>query len=188
MQLHLAEPLLDCLARDVNDQPCVDISSPLDLEAAVGMPGGNIFHGDLSWPWLADDEPADTPAQRYGVEIPGSQRVLLAGAGTRRGGGVSGLGGAAAVDALLETTSTTYLRRPVPLGHGARHQHPICGADSMPQPPRVLFAGRDFGLWPTTPVGDALISRRCAGRGRPAAPTGGAVPTAPKPSHPESNG
>jgi len=83
LQLHLAEPLLDCLARDVNDQPCVDISSPLDLEAAVGMPGGNIFHGDLSWPWLADDEPADTPAQRYGVEIPGSQRVLLAGAGTR---------------------------------------------------------------------------------------------------------
>jgi len=107
LQLHLAEPLLDCLARDANDQPCVDISSPLDLEAAVGMPGGNIFHGDLSWPWLADDEPADTPAQRYGVEIPGSHRVLLAGAGTRRGGGVSGLGGAAAVDALLETTSTT---------------------------------------------------------------------------------
>jgi len=107
LQLHLAEPLFDCLALDANDQPCVDISSPLDLEAAVGMPGGNIFHGDLSWPWLADDEPADTPAQRYGVEIPGSHRVLLAGAGTRRGGGVSGLGGTAAVDALLETTSTT---------------------------------------------------------------------------------
>lgn len=105
LQLHLAEPLLDCLARDANDQPCVDISSPLDVEAAVGMPGGNIFHGDLSWPWLDDDEPADTPARRYGVEITGSHRVLLAGAGTRRGGGVSGLGGAAAVDALLELTS-----------------------------------------------------------------------------------
>jgi len=105
LQLHLAEPLLDCLARDANGQPCVDISSPLDVEAAVGMPGGNIFHGDLSWPWLADDEPADTPAQRYGVEIPGSHRVVLAGAGTRRGGGVSGLGGAAAVDAMLELTS-----------------------------------------------------------------------------------
>ena len=105
LQLHLAEPLLDCLARDANGQPCVDISSPLDVEAAVGMPGGNIFHGDLSWPWLGDDEPAGSPAQRYGVEIPGSHRVLLAGAGTSRGGGVSGLGGAAAVDALLELTS-----------------------------------------------------------------------------------
>lgn len=107
LQMHLAEPLLDCLARDANDQPCVDISSPLDIEVSVGMPGGNIFHGDLSWPWLADDEAADTPAQRYGVEIAGSERVLLAGAGTRRGGGVSGLGGAAAVDALLEMTSRT---------------------------------------------------------------------------------
>jgi len=105
LQLHLAEPLLDCLARDANGQPCVDISSPLDVESAVGMPGGNIFHGDLSWPWLAEDEPADTPARRYGVQIPGSRRVLLAGAGSRRGGGVSGLGGAAAVDALLEMTS-----------------------------------------------------------------------------------
>ena len=38
----------------------------------------------------------------YGVEILGSTRILLAGAGSRRGGGVSGLGGAAAVDALLE--------------------------------------------------------------------------------------
>ena len=156
MQLHLAEPLLDCLARDVNDQPCVDISSPLDLEAAVGMPGGNIFHGDLSWPWLADDEPADTPAQRYGVEIPGSQRVLLAGAGTRRGGGVSGLGGAAAVDALLETTSTTYLRRPVPLGHGARHQHPICGADSMPRRNRHEFCLQEGTLGSGQPPPSAM--------------------------------
>jgi len=102
LQIHLAEPLLDCLARDGDGQPCLDISSPLDVEESVGMPGGNIFHGDLSWPWLGDDEPAGTPAQRYGVEVAGSERVLLAGAGSRRGGGVSGLGGVAAVDALLE--------------------------------------------------------------------------------------
>jgi len=102
LQIHLAEPLLDCLARDGDGQPCLDISSPLDVEESVGMPGGNIFHGDLRWPWLGDDEPAGTPAQRYGVEVAGSERVLLAGAGSRRGGGVSGLGGVAAVDALLE--------------------------------------------------------------------------------------
>ncbi|MET0966929.1 MAG: NAD(P)/FAD-dependent oxidoreductase [Nakamurella sp.] len=102
LQRHLAEPLLDCLARDADGQPCLDISSPVDLENQLNMPGGNIFHDDLSWPWLADGFPADTPAERYGVDIPGSNRILLAGAGSRRGGGVSGLGGAAAVDALLE--------------------------------------------------------------------------------------
>jgi phytoene dehydrogenase-like protein len=102
LQRHLAEPLLDCLARDAAGEPCLDISSPVDLERSIGMPGGNIFHDDLSWPWLADGYPADTPAARHGVEILGSTRILLAGAGTRRGGGVSGLGGAAAVDALLE--------------------------------------------------------------------------------------
>ncbi len=102
LQKHLAEPLLDCLARDADGRPCLDISSPVDLETAIGMPGGNIFHDDLSWPWLADHYPADSPAARHGVEILGSKRILLAGAGSRRGGGVSGLGGAAAVDALLE--------------------------------------------------------------------------------------
>ncbi|MEP6559712.1 MAG: FAD-dependent oxidoreductase [Nakamurella sp.] len=102
LQRHLAEPLLDCLARDQDGQPCLDISSPVDLEDQLNMPGGNIFHDELSWPWLADGFAADTPAARYGVDIPGSRRILLAGAGSRRGGGVSGLGGAAAVDALLE--------------------------------------------------------------------------------------
>jgi len=102
LQRHLAEPLLDCLARDRNGEPCLDIWSPVDLEHSLAMPGGNIFHDDLSWPWLADRYPADTPAARYGVEIIGSSRILIAGAGSRRGGAVSGLGGAAAVDALLE--------------------------------------------------------------------------------------
>ncbi len=104
LQRHLAEPLLDCLATGADGQPCLDIASPLDLESSLGMPGGNIFHDDLSWPWLADGFAADSPAERYGVDIPGSSRILLAGAGSRRGGGVSGLGGAAAVDALLEMT------------------------------------------------------------------------------------
>ncbi len=104
LQRHLAEPLLDCLATGADGQPCLDIASPLDLETSLGMPGGNIFHDDLSWPWLADGFAADSPAERYGVDIPGSRRILLAGAGSRRGGGVSGLGGAAAVDALREMT------------------------------------------------------------------------------------
>ncbi len=104
LQRHLAEPLLDCLATGADGRPCLDIASPVDLESGLAMPGGNIFHDELSWPWLADGYTADTPAERYGVDIPGSTRVLLAGAGSRRGGGVSGLGGAAAVDALREMT------------------------------------------------------------------------------------
>ena len=100
LQLHLAEPLENCLARDADGGLCLDIASPLDVEVSVGMPGGNIFHGDLSWPWLADDiDPS--PAERFGTAIQGCTRILLAGAGTVRGGGVSGLGGAAAVDTLL---------------------------------------------------------------------------------------
>lgn len=100
LQMHLAEPLEDCLALDDAGGPCLEVASPLDLEAALGMPGGNIFHGDLSWPWLADDvEPSI--AQRFGTQVAGCSKILLAGAGTVRGGGVSGLGGAAAVDTLL---------------------------------------------------------------------------------------
>lgn len=102
LQMHLADPLEDCLARDETGLLCVDIASPLDVEASVGMPGGNIFHADLSWPWLADDESAQTPAEQQGVSVVDSRRILLAGAGSRRGGGVSGLGGFAAAAALEE--------------------------------------------------------------------------------------
>ena len=38
LQRHLAEPLLDCLARDAAGQPCLDISSPVDLERASACP------------------------------------------------------------------------------------------------------------------------------------------------------
>ena len=98
LEKHLAEPLADCLATDAQGRPCLDVATPTDLEQTLGMPGGHIFHGDLTWPWL--NEPAESVAARYGVEVPGSRRILLAGAGSRRGG-VSGLGSAAAADALL---------------------------------------------------------------------------------------
>ncbi len=101
LQLHLAEPLEDCLSRDSGGRLCVDIASPADLEESLGMPGGNIFHGDLSWPWLDDGVETTADAQDYGTHIDGCSRIVLAGAGTVRGGGVSGLGGVAAVDTLL---------------------------------------------------------------------------------------
>jgi phytoene dehydrogenase-like protein len=101
LQEALAEPLGKVLARDANGRPCLEVMTPVDLERELGLPGGHIFHGDLQWPWLADDAVVETPAQRWGVatEHPG---VLLCGSGAVRGGAVSGLGGHNAAMAVLE--------------------------------------------------------------------------------------
>ena len=98
----LAEPIEDCLALDADGRPCLEVRSPVDLEADVALPGGHIFHGDLQWPWLEGDD-AGTPAARWGVATR-HDRVLLCGAGARRGGGVSGIPGRSAAMALLETS------------------------------------------------------------------------------------
>ena len=101
LQAVLAEPLEDCLAVDADGRPCVEVMSPLDIEAAVGMPGGHIFHGDLAWPWLSDRATPSTPAERWGVATahPG---LLLCGSGAVRGGAVSGIGGHNTAMAVLE--------------------------------------------------------------------------------------
>jgi phytoene dehydrogenase-like protein len=92
----LAEPVLDCVWRDPEGRPCVEARSPLDLEAELGLPGGNIFHRDLSWPF------AETAAEvgTWGVETD-HPRLLVCGAGARRGGGVSGVPGRNAAMAVL---------------------------------------------------------------------------------------
>ncbi len=92
----LAEPIEDCLWRDEQDRPCVEAKTPLDLTRELGMPGGHIFHRDLSWPWAADDAEIGT----WGVET-AHPRILLCGAGARRGGGVSGIPGHNAARAVL---------------------------------------------------------------------------------------
>lgn len=93
----LAEPIEDCLLRAPDGTPCVEARSPADLEAEAGLPGGHIFHRDLAWPFAED------PAERgrWGVETE-HPRVLLCGAGARRGGGVSGIPGHNAARAVLE--------------------------------------------------------------------------------------
>jgi phytoene dehydrogenase-like protein len=93
----LAEPLEDCLWRDAGGRPCLEARSPVDVEADVGLPGGNIFQRDLQWPWAE----ADGEVGRWGVET-AHPRVLLCGAGARRGGGVSGIPGHNAAMAVLE--------------------------------------------------------------------------------------
>jgi len=97
----LAEPIADCVYEAPDGTACVEARTTADLERALGMAGGDIFHGPLSWPWAADEEPLDTPARRWGVATEHPQ-VLLCGSGARRGGAVSGLGGHNAAMAALE--------------------------------------------------------------------------------------
>jgi phytoene dehydrogenase-like protein len=92
---HLEDPIRDCLARDAPGDPCVEAKTPLDLERELGLPGGNIFHGDLGWPWAEDGGP------RWGAETD-HPRTFVCGAGAARGGGVSGIGGHNAAMAVLE--------------------------------------------------------------------------------------
>jgi phytoene dehydrogenase-like protein len=97
----LAEPIEDLLLIDADGHPCVETKTTLDLQHALNMPGGNIFHGPLSWPFLEDDAPANTPAERWGVAT-AHPRILVCGAGATRGGAVSGIGGHNAAMAVLE--------------------------------------------------------------------------------------
>jgi phytoene dehydrogenase-like protein len=98
----LAEPIQDVLLRDAQGRECIEAKTTLDLEQTLGMTGGNIFHGALSWPFADDDEPRETPAQRWGVAT-AHNRIMLCGSGSRRGGAVSGIGGHNAAMAVLES-------------------------------------------------------------------------------------
>ena len=98
---HLVDPIESVVARDADGRPCIEAKIPQDIEADLGMPGGHIFHGDLSWPWAADTGALDTPAARWGVAT-GRDGVLLCGSGAQRGGAVSGLGGHNAAQAIME--------------------------------------------------------------------------------------
>ncbi|GII54696.1 oxidoreductase [Planotetraspora thailandica] len=91
----LAEPIEGCLLRDPSGEPCLEVKIPADLERDAGLPGGHIFHRDLSWPFA--ESAGEGP---WGVET-AHERVLLCGAGARRGGGVSGIPGHNAAMAVL---------------------------------------------------------------------------------------
>ncbi len=98
---HLEEPIESCLAVDGDGKPCLEAMTPQDVDQALAMPGGHIFHGDLSWPWSPNRSRLDSPAQRWGVATD-LDNVLLCGSGARRGGMVSGIGGHNAAQAVLE--------------------------------------------------------------------------------------
>lgn len=92
----LAEPIQDVLLRDPSGAYCLEAKTPVELERDIGLPGGNIFHRSLQWPWAERSGEVGT----WGVETP-HERVLIAGAGARRGGGVSGIPGHNAAQAVL---------------------------------------------------------------------------------------
>jgi phytoene dehydrogenase-like protein len=98
----LAEPIQDVVMEDASGRLCIETKTTSDLEQSLGMTGGNIFHGALSWPFVDDDEPLDTPARRWGVQT-AHDGILLCGSGSRRGGAVSGIGGHNAAMAVLES-------------------------------------------------------------------------------------
>ena len=85
---YLAEPIEDVIA-------AIEVKTPLDIEEAISLPRGNIFHKDLSMPFREDDsEPS------WGVETD-DPRIFICGAGAVRGGGVSGIPGHNAAMAVL---------------------------------------------------------------------------------------
>jgi phytoene dehydrogenase-like protein len=92
----LAEPIEDCLYVAPSGEPCLEARTPVELEAELGLPGGNIFHRDLAWPFAEEE----AEVGRWGVETHWDN-VLICGAGAKRGGGVSGIPGHNAAMAVL---------------------------------------------------------------------------------------
>lgn len=93
-----AEPILDCVARDRDGQPCIEIKTPQDLEREIDLDQGNIFHNQLS-SFFAEDE---CDVGTWGVETD-FPRVYRAGSSALRGGAVSGIPGHNAAKCILET-------------------------------------------------------------------------------------
>ncbi len=91
----LAEPIEACLLQDADGRPCLEAHTPIELEHELGLPAGNIFHRDLQWPYAEDGDRG-----AWGVETE-RPNVWLAGAGARRGGGVSGIPGHNAAQTVL---------------------------------------------------------------------------------------
>ncbi len=99
---HLVKPLKKRIVRDEDGKRRIVARIPQDIERDLAMPGGHIFHGDLDWPWAPNRSLLDAPSARWGVQT-GAAAVFLCGAGARRGGAVSGLGGHNAAQAVLES-------------------------------------------------------------------------------------
>jgi phytoene dehydrogenase-like protein len=97
----LAENIEDLLMADINGDPCIEVKTTQDLEDALRLPGGNIFHGALMWPFVEDTESLETAASRWGVATKRAN-LMICGSGAIRGGAVSGIAGHNAAMAVIE--------------------------------------------------------------------------------------
>ena len=96
---YLVDPIESVLAPCRDGSLAIEVKSPLDLEKDISLPRGNIFHRDLDFPFL-DGDAEGSDQQLWGAETD-DPHIYLAGAGARRGGGVSGIAGHNAAMALL---------------------------------------------------------------------------------------
>lgn len=103
---YLIDPIEECLARDANGELAIEVKSPVDLEHEIGLPLGNIFHADLTFPFRDSEVSEDDERLKWGSETD-DPTIFLAGAGSRRGGGVSGIGGHNAAMAILAMNSNS---------------------------------------------------------------------------------
>ena len=99
---YLVDPIESVLAPCRDGSLAIEVKSPLDLEKDISLPRGNIFHRDLDFPFL-DGDAEGSDQQLWGAETD-DPHIYLAGAGARRGGGVSGIAGHNAAMALLAKT------------------------------------------------------------------------------------
>ncbi len=104
----LAEDIHGLLLTDANGEPCIETKTTQDLEEALGLPGGNIFHAPLSWPFVSNAEPLSSPELRWGVAS-GEPNIFFCGSTARRGGAVSGIAGHNAAMAVLEAEGASGL-------------------------------------------------------------------------------
>ena len=99
----LDEPIEDCLAVARDGRRCIESKSPVDIEDALGMYHGNIFHNAPTFPFAARKEQVGT----WGVETE-YENVFLCGSSALRGGAVSGIPGHNAAMKILETIQKTH--------------------------------------------------------------------------------
>jgi phytoene dehydrogenase-like protein len=93
----LDEPIEGCLAVARDGRPCIESKSPVDIEDALGMYHGNIFHNAPTFPFAERKDQVG----RWGVETE-YDNVFFCGSSALRGGAVSGIPGHNAAMKVLE--------------------------------------------------------------------------------------
>jgi phytoene dehydrogenase-like protein len=93
----LEEPIESCLAVARDGRPCIESKSPVDIEDALAMYHGNIFHTAPTFPFAERREQIGT----WGVETE-YENVFFCGSSALRGGAVSGIPGHNAAMKVLE--------------------------------------------------------------------------------------